>query len=500
MENKIGLFKSIRTRLFISLCVIVILIVLILIFLNNFVLRQFYEYNKEKQLQDVYKTINNYYNEGNSETNLTDELDKIAINNNFDILIRSDENVSVYSSNKDYYSTLGDMVFSFFKNQNNQTDILKKNEKYTISKFKDKKTNINYIMLIANLDNYYELYIRMPVASIEESVKISNEFLSIIAIFIIIIGGIVLSFVSNRFSEPIVELNEIAKKMSNLDFSRKYKESNANDEIDMLGHSINTLSNKLQSTIEQLKNTNMELEKDIEEKSQIDEMRRSFISDVSHELKTPIALIQGYSEGLIENVNTDEESRKFYAEVILDEASKMDRLVKQLLELMKLEYGKLQFDNKEFNIVELENEIIRKSSVMIEKENVKLENNVEGEIMVYSDDFYIDQVLTNYLTNAIKYAIPINGEKVVRIENEILKDENKVRIKVFNTFEQFSEEEMVRIWNRFYKVDESRNRDNGGNGIGLSLVKAIMNNYGNQYGVKNVAGGVEFYFDLDLNS
>ena len=137
---------------------------------------------------------------------------------------------------------------------------------------------------------------------------------------------------------------------------------------------------------------------------------------------------------------------------------------------------------------------------MIEKENVKLENNVEGEIMVYSDDFYIDQVLTNYLTNAIKYAIPINGEKVVRIENEILKDENKVRIKVFNTFEQFSEEEMVRIWNRFYKVDESRNRDNGGNGIGLSLVKAIMNNYGNQYGVKNVAGGVEFYFDLDLKN
>ncbi len=498
MENKIGLFKSIRTRLFISLCVIVILIVLILIFLNNFVLRQFYEYNKEKQLQDVYETINNYYNEGNSETDLKDELDKIAINNNFDILIRSDENVSVYSSNKDYYSTLGDMVFSFFKNQNNQTDILKKNEKYTISKFKDKKTNINYIMLIANLDNYYELYIRMPVASIEESVKISNEFLSIIAIFIIVIGGIVLSFISNRFSEPIVELNEIAKKMSNLDFSRKYKESNANDEIDMLGHSINTLSNKLQSTIEQLKNTNMELEKDIEEKSQIDEMRRSFISDVSHELKTPIALIQGYSEGLIENVNTDEESRKFYAEVILDEASKMDRLVKQLLELMKLEYGKLQFDNKEFNIVELENEIIRKSGVMIEKENVKLENNVEGEIMVYSDDFYIDQVLTNYLTNAIKYAIPINGEKVVRIENEILKDENKVRIKVFNTFEQFSEEEMVRIWNRFYKVDESRNRDNGGNGIGLSLVKAIMNNYGNKYGVRNVAGGVEFYFDLDL--
>ena len=498
MKNKIKLFNSIRTRLFLSLCIIVISIIAFLIILNNFVLRQFYEYNKEKQLQSVYITINDYFKAEKDEIALSDKLDTIAINNNFDILIRNNENVSIYSSNKDYYSTIGEIVMSILKEGREQTDILKKTEKYTISKFRDSKKNINYIMLIANLDNSYNLYIRMPVASIEESVKISNEFLYIIAVFIIIIGGMVVSIVSRRFSEPIVELNEIAKNMSNLDFSQKYKQSQVNDEIDMLGGSINKLSYKLQSTIAQLKNTNIELEKDIEEKSQIDEMRKSFISDVSHELKTPIALIQGYSEGLIENVNSDEESRKFYAEVILDEATKMDKLVKQLLELMKLEYGKMQFNNSEFNIVELENEILRKSKVMIEKEKIIIEDKPKGEIKVYADDFYIDQVLTNYITNAIKYSIEINGEKKVRIENEILKDKNKVRIKIFNTFEQFSEEDMVRIWNRFYKVDMSRNRENGGNGIGLSLVKAIMNNYGNSYGVKNVVGGVEFYFDLDL--
>lgn len=498
MRNRIRILKSIRTKLFLSLCIIVIAIIISLIVLNNFVLRKFYEYNKEKQLKNVYETINNYYNSNTVQKNLDDELDRIAINNNFDILIRSDENVSVYSSNKDYYSTIGEIVISILREEKNQSNILQKTEKYTISKFSDSKTNINYIMLIANLDNSYNLYIRMPVTSIEESVKISNEFLYIIAIFVIIIGGSVLSIVSQRFSEPIVELNQIAKKMSNLDFSQKYKPSDENDEIDMLGNSINTLSNKLEGTIKQLRSTNTELERDIEEKSKIDEMRKSFISDVSHELKTPIALIQGYSEGLIEDVNTDEESRKFYAEVILDEATKMDRLVKRLLELMKLEYGKMEFNNKEFNIVELEKEILRKSEVMIEKENIKLQNNIKGEIWVYSDDFYIDQVLTNYITNAIKYATEINGEKIVRIENEILQEQNKVRIKIFNTFEQFTEEDMARIWNRFYKGDESRNRDKGGNGIGLALVKAIMNNYGNKYGVRNVAGGVEFYFDLDL--
>ena len=207
-----------------------------------------------------------------------------------------------------------------------------------------------------------------------------------------------------------------------MDFSQKYNSSTTNDEINMLGNSINTLSDKLETTIKQLKSTNIELEKDIEEKSQIDEMRKSFISDVSHELKTPITLIQGYSEGLIEDVNTDEESRKYYAEVILDEATKMDRLVKQLLELMKLEYGKMKFDNKEFNLVELENEILRKSTVMIEKENIILEENINGEIRVYADDFYIDQVLTNYITNAIKYASEINGKKKIRIENELLEE------------------------------------------------------------------------------
>ena len=499
MKNKKQMFKSIQTKLFISLCIIVISIIILLILLNNFVLRRFYEYSKEKQLKNVYTIINNYYLEG-KEKNLEGELDKIAINNNFDILIRNNENVSIYTSNKDFYYSIAEMTFSMFKNIREPQNILKTTEKYTISKFKDLKTNINYIILTANLDNSYNLYIRMPIAAIEESVKISNEFLYIIAIFVIIIGGMVVSIVTKKFSEPIVELNQIAKKMSNLDFSQKFNSTSSNDEIDMLGNSINTLSNKLEGTINQLRNTNFELEKDIEEKSKIDEMRKSFISDVSHELKTPIALIQGYSEGLIENVNSDEESRKFYAEVILDEATKMDKLVKQLLELMKLEYGKMEFNNKEFNLVELQNEIIRKSKVMIEKENINFENNLYKEVFVFADDFYIEQVLTNYLTNAIKYATQINGEKKVRIENEILKDEKKVRVKIFNTFDEFSEEEINRIWNRFYKIDESRNREKGGNGIGLALVKAIMNKYGNNYGVKNVAGGVEFYFELNCSN
>ena len=304
------------------------------------------------------------------------------------------------------------------------------------------------------------------------------------------------SVISRKFTEPILELNKIAQNMANLDFSHKYKITDADDEINNLGKSINTMSDKLERTINQLRSTNVELERDIEEKSKIDEMRKSFISDVSHELKTPIALIQGYSEGLLENVNSDEESRKFYAEVILDETNKMDKLVKQLLELMKLEYGKREFNNREFDIVELEKAVIQKSKLLLEEKKVKVILDTSKEIKVFADDFYIEQVITNYLTNAIKNVKEIDGEKYIKIENENLTESNVIRIKVFNTGENISEENLERIWKRFYKVDESRNRSQGGTGIGLAFVKAIMTNYNMKYGVINCKKGIEFYFEL----
>ena len=258
------------------------------------------------------------------------------------------------------------------------------------------------------------------------------------------------------------------------------------------------MSYKLEETIKQLQRNNMELERDIEEKSKIDEMRKQFISDVSHELKTPIALIQGYSEGLIENVNSDEESRKFYADVILDEANKMDQLVKKLLELMKLEYGEREFHDSNFDITELINEIIRNSKVVLEEQNIKVDFKAKAPVYVFADNFYIEQVVRNYFTNAIKNNKSINGKKKIKISIKNAKDDDKIKISVFNTGENISEENLNRIWTRFYKVDKSRNRKDGGTGIGLALVKAIMNQYGTDFGVTNKKDGVEFYFEVKV--
>lgn len=487
-------FKSVRFKLFFTMCVVILVIILSLVLINSIVLENFYIYSKTATIKQVYQKVNDYYNTENTNVDLKTELKKIAYKNNFDILIKTDTNLIIFTSDREFLSStyiLKDI------NEIKSKSIEENETKINVKVTTDEVNNISYMFLTGILDNGYVLYIRMPISPIEESVKISNTVLLMIGGITLVVAGIIVSFISRKFTNPILQLNDIANKMAKLDFSKKYRITDTEDEINELGRSINTMSDKLEATIKELQKNNIELEKDIEEKSKIDEMRKQFISDVSHELKTPIALIQGYAEGLIENVNSDEESRKFYAEVILDETNKMDKLVKQLLELMKLEYGKGEFDNEKFNINELINEVLRKCSVMINEKNIKVYFENKEPIYVYADEFYMDQIITNYLTNAIKHAEEV--EKETKIEIKVEKVSNKIRVSVFNTGENIPEEDLQRIWGRFYKLDSSRNRQDGGSGIGLALVKAIMNNYQNEYGVKNKKNGVEFYFDMDIS-
>lgn len=488
MPNKM---KSIRTRLFLTLSITLTIIIVLFIIANNIILERFYIYSKENNLLEAYKTINFYYN-SEETTDIDSKLQEMEINNNFEILITTPYNATVYMSNNDFTPSYMSIIIKreFLHN----ASAIYSGDKIIINQSQDITTGYKFIYLTATLDNEYKLYIRVPIAAIKESVKISNTFLQLIGIITLIISGIIVVIISKRFTEPILQLNEVARKMSRLDFSSKYKETKTNDEIDNLGKSINVMSNTMEKTIKQLRNTNIELEKDIEEKSKTDEMRKQFISDVSHELKTPIALIQGYAEGLVENVANDEESRKFYAEVILDESNKMDVLVKKLLELIKIEYGALELNNSEFDITELISEIIRKSQVIIDEKKVNVIYNKDEKVIINADEFYTEQIVNNYFTNAIKNAKEIEGKKEIKIEIE--QKDNKTRISVFNTGENIKEEDLERIWKRFYKVDESRNRQDGGTGIGLALVKAIMERTGKKYGVENKENGVEFYFEI----
>lgn len=483
-------FQSIRIKLFVALCTTIAIIVLFLILINSVVLETYYIYSKQSMLLKAYRGINDYYNNAINSTNIEVQLERLSASNDFDILIKTDD--SIYSTSRDFISTL--VTADSKKNIFNER-WLNSDENVEMKIMEDKQTGLSFILLSSTLDNGYQLYIRVAVASIQSSVKIANRFLMLMGGIATIVSGFVALIISRKFTSPIEELNNVTKRIAKLDFSQKYNVNNSEDELNYLGRNINTMSDTLEKTIKQLRNSNIELEKDIEEKSRTDEMRKQFISDVSHELKTPIALIQGYAEGLVENVVEDEESKKFYAEVILDEANKMDIVVKKLLELMKLEYGKNAFNLTKFNISELIHEVIRKSKKMLDEEKININFNDEA-IYVVADEFYIEQVFNNYFTNAIKNTTKIDDVKEIKIDYEIKKE--KLRVKIFNTGENIAEEDLNRIWNRFYKVDTSRNREQGGTGIGLSLVRAIMTNTGNEYGVQNKIGGVEFYFEIDI--
>lgn len=489
-EKTNDITKSVRIKLFFMMTISIMVIIFILIFVNSFIIESYYLHYKKESLLSSYEKINKYISSNLSTTDRELELEKIAINNNFNILITNNSGISIYNSGRDFkqYMLNTDKI--------DRRKLLYDEDNTIILEAKDYSSGINFLMLIGKLDNGDTTYIRMPLSSIKDSVKISNNFLYSIALITVIISGIAIFMISKKFTKPISELGGIANKISNLDFSQKYRIKDSGDEIDNLGKSINKMSDKLEDTITKLQKNNNELEKDIEEKSKIDDMRKQFISDVSHELKTPIALIQGYSEGLIENVNTDEESKMFYAEVILDEANKMDKMVKRLLELMKLEYGAKQFNNNLFNITELIKEELRKYTVLFEENNIQVKFSLKQPLYVYADINFMEQILNNYLSNAIKNIDKVKKEKYIEITAKLIN--NKVRVSVFNTGKNITKENMQKIWNRFYKEDTSRNRDLGGTGIGLAMVKAIMNNYNNEYGVINKKNGVEFYFDLNM--
>ncbi|HOO30898.1 MAG TPA: HAMP domain-containing sensor histidine kinase [Bacillota bacterium] len=357
---------------------------------------------------------------------------------------------------------------------------------------RDDRLKLDFISLIGRLPDGGYVFLSAPISSIEESASAANRFFLVSGVLMIAVGSIAAYWYAGRFTQPIHDMKVIAERVAKLDFSMEYVGS-TDDEIGALGESINIMSRQLEYSINELVRANERLQQDIERERQIDEMRKEFIANVSHELKTPIALIQGYSEGLKLNVNDDEENRDFYCDVITDEAARMNRLVGQLLKLAQIESGNIAPRKICFDIVEFINHIVRKNGLALQERGVDL--GIEGEscVEVVADIDMMEQVLVNYITNGIDHC---DGERKMTITIEEV--DEKARISVFNTGQHIPEDCMDSIWTSFYKTDKARTRDHGGTGLGLSIVKAVQKAHGNDCGCKNVAGGVVFWFDADL--
>ena len=343
-----------------------------------------------------------------------------------------------------------------------------------------------------SFDDGSRFLLRSPLESIKESAAVSNRFLIYIGSLLILVAVILVWYFSKRLTDPILELAVLSEKMADLDFDAKYASGGSN-EIGELGANFNRMSEKLESTISELKKANNRLLEDIEQKDKVEKMRNEFLGNVSHELKTPIALIQGYAEGLKEGVNEDAAGREFYCDVIMDEAAKMNQMVKNLLTLNQLEFGDEDIVFERFNLTELVRGVIQSMEILAQQAEAKVIFRQQEPVYVWADEFKAEQVVRNYMSNAFHH---VGGEKVVEVK--ILSDGEKARVSVFNTGAPIPEEDVAHIWDKFYKVDKAHTREYGGNGIGLSIVKAIMESLHQKYGLNNYDNGVEFWFELDV--
>ena len=362
---------------------------------------------------------------------------------------------------------------------------------YTFETRRDVQLKIDFLTLVTKLNNGDILAIRVPLVSISESVDIANRFIMITGIIIAILGSIWAYLFSKKFTKPILEVNNIARNMAKFDFGEKCK-IRGKDEIGQLGQSVNYLSGELDTAITELSTKNKKLEEDIEKERKIDEMRKEFISSVSHELRTPLAVIQGYAEGLVSNVAESEDDRKFYCDVIMKETDKMNKLVKDLLNLSQIESGYFHIEKTEFNLTSLIEYVLNKYKSTFAEKNIEIQFELGESYIVCGDMVRIEQILTNYLNNAINH---VDSNKIIKISQIVNKD--KIKISVFNSGKHIPEESLEKIWTSFYKVDKARTRAYGGYGLGLSIVKAIADLHNNAYGVENIEGGVTFWFEVD---
>lgn len=464
--------------------------VLLCLILNTLFLGQYYMWNKSKILSNSYYKINAAATAGTLESDEFDiEFERLCVNNNLTIMIINPDQTIVRSSVNDTQTMLKyfmELLISFSETSP---------KSFVIQKRQDLRMESDYLVMWGVLSDGKLIIARSALESIHESSDLTNRFLFVIGGIAVICGAVIAGIVTRRITNPILELTELSARMTELDFEAKYTARKNQNEIDLLGEHMNEMSAKLERTISELKSANNELLMDNERKTQIDEMRKEFLSNVSHELKTPLALIQGYAEGLQEYINDDAESREFYCEVIMDEADKMNQMVKKLLTLNHLEFGDEAVSMERFDLTELITGVVNAASILAQQNEVTVCFDHSQPMYVWADEFKIEEVITNFLSNAIHYAM---YEKRIDIFYTVM--DGCVRVSVFNTGDPIPEEDLDKVWIKFYKVDKARTREYGGSGIGLSIVKAIMDSLNRQCGVFNRDGGVEFWMELDTKN
>ena len=469
----------------------VALVIVMMFIINSSFMERFFIQNKKIEMVELYETLDKTAKKGDIDSaEIQEELQRQCERKNCAVLVINSGSNVTFNTEQERQGRLFTRLIGYIVGKDTG-QILEERDSYKIYKVKDQGRGEEYMDMVGQLADESIFIIRSPYGSIYDTVNSTNKFLICGGGVTVLCGLLFVWFFSQKITKPILELAELSQRMANLDFNAKYT-SGGENEIGILGGNFNLMSKRLEETITELKRANNQLQKDIEQKEKIEDMRNEFLGNVSHELKTPIALIQGYAEGLRDGITEDPESMEFYCDVIIDEANKMNQMVKNLLTLNQLEFGDEDLEITRFNLVSLIRGVLASCEILLQQAEAEVDCVTEKEVYVWADEFKTEQVFRNYLTNAIHH---VDNEK--RIEIRVIPQGDTVRVTVFNSGKPIPEEDIAKLWDKFYKVDKAHTREYGGNGIGLSIVKAIMESFHQQYGVKNYDNGVEFWFELD---
>lgn len=499
--------KNITLKLFIVTAVFFISFISVQLICQSLFFQKFYINRKTNNLKTELEKFEKSYlkNIRNSKETL-ENIREFEEANNAKIVILESNGMLNYIT--DYENELKDsarikvirsIIHQWTSNPEAFLKMQNKNETITYV-FDNKLYNIKNIVsvnpIVVNNIPAKVIFAVSSLQPVDEAANVMKEFY--IYIYIAAVGLIlVLSFIySGMISKPLVDLNKTASKMARLDFTEKCQDDRE-DEIGNLAHTLNFLSENLKAALTSLRASNEKLKQDIEKEKELEKMRKEFVASVSHELKTPISLIEGYAEGIKDGI-VDGDEQEYYLDVIIDESHKMGRLVSDMLELSRLESGNLKINIKEFALDNTILEIIKRlNGVRSQKKqdkSVEIMTDIKCNLIVLGDEIRIEEVVTNFLTNAIRHTKD-EGKIFVRT---IFKDD-KVLVEIENEGNKIPQDEISKIWDRFYKIDKSRNRSLGGTGLGLAIVKNILELHNSEYGAKNTENGVVFYFTLKLS-
>lgn len=368
-----------------------------------------------------------------------------------------------------------------------QTNLLLKESKhiqYAIQTMDYEKNDIKYKLLIKPTKekdgSVTYIYAMASLQPVDEAVQMVQDYYIYIIAFVVVLIFLASFYYSKQIAKPLLKINDTTKKIAHLDFTEQIPIT-SKDEIGDLSKNINVLSNKLHSHIGQL-------EQDIEKERKLENTRKEFISGVSHELKTPLSIMKSCISILKDGVA--EHKKEYYFQAMEREVDKMDTLILDMLELAKFESGTYKMKKDAFYIDAVIEDICEHLSVDIEKKGLHVHKNI-CSLEVVANQGRIEQVIVNFITNAIRYTP--NKEDIVI---STIDEKDRIKVCIENKGTHIEEEQLDKIWDRFYRVDAARKRSQGGTGLGLAISKNILELHDAEYGVKNTEDGVLFYFYL----